>query len=90
MLVGLPSSFLLPWIAPRRNSCYELLLAGGVLSVLCLGMITFVARLVPRLWAVLLGMRLSGSFALSMVLPLYEVDWPLAVRRWTSMMLCRL
>jgi MFS transporter, CP family, cyanate transporter len=44
--------------------------------------------LLPQLWALLLGMSLSGSFALSMVLPLYEVDSPLAVSRWTSMMLC--
>jgi CP family cyanate transporter-like MFS transporter len=88
MLVGLPSSFLLPWIAQRRNNRYELLLGCGLLSALCLGMITFAPRLLPELWAVLLGMSLSGSFALSMVLPLYEVDSPLAVSRWTSMMLC--
>jgi CP family cyanate transporter-like MFS transporter len=37
---------------------------------------------------VLLGLSVSGSFALSLVLPLYEVDSPLAVSRWTSMMLC--
>jgi CP family cyanate transporter-like MFS transporter len=88
MLVGLPSSFLLPWIAQRRNNRYELLLACGLVSTLCLGMITFVPLLSPQLWAALLGVSLSGSFALSMVLPLYEVDSPLAVSRWTSMMLC--
>jgi CP family cyanate transporter-like MFS transporter len=88
MLVGLPSSFLLPWIAQRRNNRYELLLTCGVLSALCLGMITFAPLLFPPLWAVLLGLSVSGSFALSLVLPLYEVDSPLAVSRWTSMMLC--
>lgn len=88
MLVGLPSSFLLPWIAQRRNNRYELLLTCGVLTALCLGMITFVPLLFPPLWAVLLGLSVSGSFALSLVLPLYEVDSPLAVSRWTSMMLC--
>ena len=88
MLVGLPSSFLLPWIAQRRNNRYELLLACGLVSTLCLSMITFMPLLLPQLWALLLGMSLSGSFALSMVLPLYEVDSPLAVSRWTSMMLC--
>ncbi len=35
----------------------------------------------------LLGLGLSGSFALSMVLPLYEVHTSLAVSRWTAMML---
>lgn len=88
MLMGLPSSFLLPWIAQRFDNRYELLLGCGLLSVLCLAMITFQPLLVPQVWAVLLGMSLSGSFALSMVLPLYEVDSPLAVSRWTSMMLC--
>lgn len=88
MLVGLPSSFLLPWIAQRRNNRYELLLTCGALTALCLGMITFVPLLFPPLWAVLLGLSVSGSFALSLVLPLYEVDSPLAVSRWTSMMLC--
>jgi CP family cyanate transporter-like MFS transporter len=88
MLVGLPSSFLLPWIAQRRNNRYELLLTCGFLTALCLGMITFVPLLFPPLWAVLLGLSVSGSFALSLVLPLYEVDSPLAVSRWTSMMLC--
>lgn len=88
MLVGLPSSFLLPWIAQRRDNRYELLLGCGLVSLLCLAMITFLPLVLPQLWAVLLGMSLSGSFALSMVLPLYEVDSPLAVSRWTSMMLC--
>lgn len=88
MLVGLPSSFVLPWIAQRRNNRYELLLACGLCSGLCLGMITFAPLLLPQLWAVLLGISLSGSFSLSMVLPLYEVESPLEVSRWTSMMLC--
>jgi len=88
MLVGLPSSLLLPWIAQRRNNRYELLLGCGLLSAVSLGMITWLPLLLPELFALLLGVSLSGSFALSMVLPLYEVDSPLAVSRWTSMMLC--
>ena len=88
MLVGLPSAFVLPWIAQRWDNRYELLLACGLVSTLCLGMITFMPLLLSQLWMLLLGVSLSGSFALSMVLPLYEVDSPLAVSRWTSMMLC--
>ena len=50
-------------------------------------MVTFFPDLLPEVWAVLMGFALSGSFALSLVLPLYEVQTPLAVSRWTAMML---
>ena len=87
MLMGLPSSFLLPWLAQRFDARYSLLLACGALSSLCLAMISFAPSLVPELWAVLIGFGLGGSFALSLVLPLYEAGSPLAVSRWTAMML---
>lgn len=87
MLVGLPSAFVLPWLAQRFDNRYLLLLFCGLVSSLCLGMITLLPTVVPELWAMLLGLGLSGSFALSMVLPLYEVHTPIAVSRWTAMML---
>lgn len=88
MLVGLPSAFLLPWLAQRFDLRYALLLGCGLVSALCLGMITFLPRCWPELWAALCGLGLGGSFALSLVLPLYEAHTPLAVSRWTAMMLC--
>lgn len=87
MLMGLPSSFLLPWLAQRFDARYPLLLACGALSSLCLAMISFAPTLLPELWALLIGFGLGGSFALSLVLPLYEAGSPLAVSRWTAMML---
>jgi CP family cyanate transporter-like MFS transporter len=88
MLMGLPSAFLLPWLAQRFQNRYALLLACGLLSSLCLAMITFAPTLLPEVWAVCIGFSLGGSFALSLVLPLYEAGSPLAVSRWTAMMLC--
>lgn len=87
MLMGLPSSFLLPWLVQRYNARYSLLLACGAITCGCLAMVTFVPRFVPELWALILGFSLGGSFALSLVLPLYEAGSPLAVSRWTAMML---
>ncbi|UVE19089.1 MFS transporter [Pseudomonas sp. LS44] len=87
MLVGLVSAYILPWLAQRFDNRYQLLVICGLTSTLCLGMITFAPTVVPELWAVLMGFGLSGSFALSLVLPLYEVHTPLAVSRWTAMML---
>lgn len=88
MLVGLPSAWLMPWLAQRFNIRQPLLVFCGASLCLCLSMITFVPQLLPEVWAVLMGFALSGSFALSLVLPLYEVHTPLAVSRWTAMMLC--
>ncbi len=87
MLMGLPSSFILPWLAQRFGNRYHLLLGCGFITTLCLAMITFAPTQVPELWALLLGLGLSGSFSLAMVLPLYEVNSSLAVSRWTAMML---
>ncbi len=88
MLMGLPSSFLLPWLAQRFGNRYQLLLACGALSTVSLAMITFAPTVLPELWAITGGFGLGGSFALSLVLPLYEAGSPLAVSRWTAMMLC--
>ena len=88
MLMGFPSSFLLPWLAQRFGNRYQLLLACGVLATVSLAMITFAPTFLPELWAVTSGFGLGGSFALSLVLPLYEAGSPLAVSRWTAMMLC--
>ena len=88
MLMGLPSSFLLPWLAQRFQNRYALLMGCGLLSSISLMMITFQPTVLPELWAVTIGFGLGGSFALSLVLPLYEAGSPLAVSRWTAMMLC--
>ena len=88
MLMGLPSSFVLPWLVQRFDARYPLLLACCALSGLCMAMISFAPTVVPELWALLIGFGLGGSFALSLVLPLYEAGSPLAVSRWTAMMLC--
>jgi len=88
MLMGLPSSFLLPWLAQRFQNRYVLLMGCGLLSTLSLAMITFAPTLWPEVWAVTIGFGLGGSFALSLVLPLYEAGSPMAVSRWTAMMLC--
>lgn len=87
MLMGLPSSFLLPWLAQRLGNRYLLLLGCGLLASLSLAMITFAPTFWPELWAVNIGLGLGGTFALSLVLPLYEAGSPLAVSRWTAMML---
>lgn len=87
MLMGLPSAFALPWLAQRLGNRYLLLLGCGLLSTLSLGMISFAPTLWPEFWAVSIGFGLGGSFALSLVLPLYEAGSPLAVSRWTAMML---
>ncbi|MEN0106572.1 MAG: MFS transporter, partial [Pseudomonas sp.] len=88
MMIGLPSAFVLPWLAQRYDNRAQLLLLCAISSSVCLGMISFAPTVLPHIWAVLLGLGLSGSFALSLVLPMYEVNTPLAVSRWTAMMLC--
>ena len=87
MMMGLPSAFLLPWLAQRFGNRYHLLMACGLASLLSLALITFAPTWLPELWAVLAGFGLGGSFALALVLPLYEAGSPLAVSRWTAMML---
>lgn len=87
MLMSLPSAFLLPWLAQRFKNRYLLLVGCGLLSFVSLAMITFQPTFIPELWALSIGFGLGGSFALSLVLPLYEAGSPLAVSRWTAMML---
>lgn len=86
MLMGLPSSFLLPMLVQRMNR-YLLMVACGSLTLVSLSMITFVPTFIPEFWALTLGFGMSGSFALSLLLPIYEAGSPLAVSRWTAMML---
>lgn len=49
MLMGLPSSFILPWLAQRFGNRYHLLLGCGFITTLCLAMITFAPTQVPEL-----------------------------------------
>lgn len=86
MLMGLPSSFVLPMLVQRMNR-YLLMVACGSLTLVSLVMITFVPTFIPEFWALTLGFGMSGSFALSLLLPIYEAGSPLAVSRWTAMML---
>jgi len=88
MLVGLPSAFLLPWLAQRFDCRHHLLLICGMSATLCLGTVALAPTFYPEACMVLLGFALSGSFSLSLVLPLYEVHSPMEVSRWTAMMLC--
>lgn len=88
MLVGLPSAWALPWLAQRFDIRQPLLVGCALISTLCLAMVSFIPSYFPAVPAVLLGLSLSGSFALSLVLPLYEVSTPLDVSRWSAMMLC--
>lgn len=87
MLMGLPSSFLLPWLVQRVSNHYLLMVACGSMTLTSLSMITFLPTFVPELWALTLGFGMSGSFALSLLLPIYEAGSPMAVSRWTAMML---
>lgn len=87
MLMGLPSSFLLPWLVQRVANHYLLMVACGSMTLVSLSMITLLPTFVPELWALTLGFGMSGSFALSLLLPIYEAGSPMAVSRWTAMML---
>jgi len=88
MLVSLPSAWILPWLAQRLNAHYPLLLLSALCSLVCLVAITLFPLLWPELFALLLGFGLAGSFALSLVLPLFEAHSPLAVSQLSAMMLC--
>lgn len=88
MLVGIPSSFGLPWLAQRLDNRYTLLIGCGVAATLALSLITFAPAWNPEIAVTLIGIGLGGSFSLALVLPLYEAESPLAVSRWTAMMLC--
>jgi len=85
MLMGLPSSFVLPMLVQRFNR-YLLMVGCGSLTLVSLVMITFAPTFIPEFWALTLGFGMSGSFALSLLLPIYEAGSPMAVSRWTAMM----
>lgn len=87
MLAGMPCAFLVPWLAHRYVSRPLLLGTCSGLALLSLAMIAQAPTLVPELWAALLGIALSGSFALALILPMYEANSPIEVSRWTAMML---
>jgi CP family cyanate transporter-like MFS transporter len=87
MLAGMPCAFAVPWLAHRYVSRPLLLGLCSTLALLSLGMIALAPTLWPELWAVTLGVALSSSFALALILPMYEVQTPIEVSRWTAMML---
>lgn len=88
MLIGLPSSFVMPWLAQRFGKRHLLMASCGVLATTCLLMIAWVPQVQPLMICMLLGVALNGTFSMSLVLPMYEASTPLAVSRLTAMMLC--
>jgi CP family cyanate transporter-like MFS transporter len=88
MMVGLPAAFFIPWMASRFQSRHRILMVCGGVATVSLALVTFAPLFVPELWAMLLGVALTGSFSLSLVLPMHEAESPMAVSRWTAMMLC--
>src|SRR5690606_14557339 len=88
MMIGLPSSFIAPWLAQRFGQRHLLMCGSRVLATLCLSAIALVPQWQPLLVCMLLGVVLNASFSLALVLPMYEASSPLAVSRLTAMMLC--
>ncbi|MCQ4287938.1 MFS transporter [Pseudomonas stutzeri] len=88
MLIGLPSSFAMPWLAQRFGNRHLLMSGCGLLATVCLLIIAWVPQVQPLVVCMLLGVALNGTFSMSLVLPMYEASTPLAVSRLTAMMLC--
>lgn len=88
MLIGLPSSFAMPWLAQRFGRRHLMMAACGVLATGCLLVIAWLPQVQPLAVCMLLGVALNGTFSMSLVLPMYEANTPLAVSRLTAMMLC--
>jgi len=88
MLVYLPSAWLFPWLAQRLHAHYLLLLLSAIGSLLCLLAISIFPYWWPEFFTLTLGTCLSGAFSLCLLLPLQEVQSPLAVSRLSAMMLC--
>ncbi len=88
MLIGLPSAFLMPWLAQRFGKRHLLMAGCGLLASSCLLLIAYVPQVQPLLVCLLLGTALNGTFSLSLILPMYEASTPLGVSRLTAMMLC--
>ena len=88
MLIGLPSSFIMPWLAQRFGRRHVLMACCGLVATVCLLIIAWRPLVNPLLVCMLLGVALNGTFSMSLVLPMYEANSPLAVSRLTAMMLC--
>ncbi len=88
MLIGLPSAFVMPWLAQRFGRRHLMLLGCSLAALFCLSAITWWPDVHPMLVCMLLGIALNGSFSLALALPMYEAGSPLAVSRLTAMMLC--
>ncbi|MBC8650934.1 MFS transporter [Pseudomonas sp. MTM4] len=88
MLIGLPSSFAMPWLAQRFGNRHLLMSGCGLLATICLLIIAWVPQVQPLVVCMLLGVALNGTFSMSLILPMYEASTPLAVSRLTAMMLC--
>jgi CP family cyanate transporter-like MFS transporter len=87
MLIGLPSSFIMPWLAQRFGRRHMLMAGCGALATACLLIIAWLPQVNPLLVCMLLGVALNGTFSMSLVLPMYEASTPMAVSRLTAMML---
>ncbi|GAB6387004.1 CynX/NimT family MFS transporter [Stutzerimonas marianensis] len=88
MLIGLPSAFLMPWLAQRFGKRHLMMAACSTLATAALLVIALLPQVQPLLVCMLLGVALNGTFSMSLVLPMYEASTPLAVSRLTAMMLC--
>lgn len=88
MLIGLPSAFVMPWLAQRFGKRHLLMAGCGVLATVCLLIIAWLPQIQPLVVCMFLGVALNGTFSMSLVLPMYEASTPLAVSRLTAMMLC--
>lgn len=88
MLIGLPSAFIMPWLAQRFGNRHLLMAGCGLLAASCLLLIACRPEAQPLLVCLLLGVALNGTFSLSLILPMYEAGTPLGVSRLTAMMLC--
>lgn len=88
MLIGLPSAFAMPWLAQRFGKRHLLMAVCGVMATTSLLIIAWVPQVQPLVVCMLLGIALNGTFSMSLVLPMYEANTPLAVSRLTAMMLC--
>lgn len=88
MLIGLPSAFLMPWLAQRFGKRHLMMAACSTLATAALLVIALLPQVQPLLICMLLGVALNGTFSMSLVLPMYEASTPLAVSRLTAMMLC--
>lgn len=87
MAMGIGGAFLLPLLAARLRDRRLLLMGvtGGTCTFLLL--IAWVPTLLPWLFSSLLGVAVSGTFALALALPMLETDTPAAAANLTSMML---